>query len=130
MLDYRTPYILDIRYPGVTFNAYKQQLRDEANDLPVIAIKCEVARRGKAGVLKYWDIGAEHGHMVYGSIAKDSKTGLVFQGESYDATFTFTQLTYEEFERRIRPHLDDYVSSLIHDLDDVYIFYRKQAGIA
>ncbi|MEG1514835.1 MAG: hypothetical protein RSD95_08135 [Clostridia bacterium] len=76
------------------------------------------------------------GHMLDGKIIKTVKDGgivfrmnsKVFAGRNGD-TLIFTPLTMTEFDEQLRPNLDEHLSQYLNDLDDVYVWYRKQAGI-
>lgn len=125
MLDMRKPYILNI-------NDRKKEINFHNGDgLPSIAIKAKVGNWDdeKGLHLFYYDIGCERGHVLPGKVVKDLPNGIVFDAKNPKWRFTLTELTYDEFNKRIRPTLDEHLSQYLNDLDDVYVWYRKQAGI-
>ena len=125
MLDRRKPYVLRIRFD----KQYRELEKVREQDPPVLAINAGIVREGRGWALEYLDLGSERGHIIKGKITKDMKNGVVFESPECDATFSFTELTYEEFDRRIRPHLSEWESHLLNDLDDVQVYYRKIAGM-
>ncbi len=130
MLDFRKPYVLMTKEPKE-----KSWFGDDDN-LPMIAIKCicergrkEYSEHTRKMYLQYYDIGCERGHRLEGKVAKELPNGIIFKWAGHDQLFKLTEMTMDEFERRVRPTLDEYQSRYINDLDDVYVWYRKQAGI-
>ncbi len=81
----------------------------------------------KEGLLCYYDY--ERGHMLRGKIEKNLKSGIVFKTDAFDKALVFEPLTLETFNRELRPTLPEEVSELLHSLDDVCMWYRKQAGM-
>lgn len=84
------------------------------------------------GQLCYYNF--ERVHMLDGRKVKDLPNGIVFKLKSNpfgrNNTLVFKPLTMDEFEERIRPQLPEELSVMLQDIDDVYFWYRKQAGIA
>ena len=119
MLDPRKPYILTIKDDrGITTG--------DGDHLPIVAIKCKVDTwDGRPGPhLYYYDIGCERGHILPGKVIKEAKKGVVFHCTSLNWVFTLTEMTYDDFNQRVRPDMSEYISRHIHDLDDVQVFYR------
>lgn len=133
MLDFRKPYVL------MTKKSRERVWRGDDENLPAIAIKCvcehgrkEDGENPRKTYLQYYDLGCERGHRLEGRVIKDLPNGIVFEWENHNGmfdTFKLTELTMDEFERRVRPTLDEYESDCIHDLDDVYVFYRRMVGL-
>ena len=125
MLDQRKPYILTTKGNG------DGKWFGDGDDLPMVAIKCRIDYDddGEPGLhLFYYDIGCERGHILPGKVIKEMKNGVVFRWEpdkGEPELFKLTEMTYDDFNRRIRPSLSEYVSRHIHDLDDVQVFYRR-----
>ena len=129
MLDYRKPYVIDIEDRRKELN-----MRDDERNVPSIAIGSSIEKwddgDGKEKPsLFYYDIGCERGHKLQGKIMKDLPNGIVFYVPRLKWQFTLTELTMEQFEKRIRPLLDENVSAMLNDLDDVYTWYRQMVGI-
>lgn len=133
MLDFRKPYVL------MTKRVNAKSWFGDDDDLPMIAIKC-ICEHGRKDYgedvrkmyLQYYDIGCERGHRLEGKLIKELPNGIVFRWDNRDGmfdTFKLTELTMEEFERRVRPTLDEYQNRCLIDLDDVYVWYRRMAGI-
>lgn len=80
----------------------------------------------KDGRLCYYDFN--RGHMLDGRVVKHLKDGIVFKSKAL-GVLTFTPLTLKEFNEQIRPTLDPHLSSLLNDIDDVYVWYRKLADM-
>jgi hypothetical protein len=125
MLDMRKPYVINIK------DREKKLNFDNGEGLPSIAIKARVGRweEEKGLHLFFYDIGCERGHVIQGKIAKDMKNGIVFDAKNPKWRFTLTELTYDEFNERIRPTLDEHLAQYLNDLDDVYVWYRKLANM-
>lgn len=107
MLDPRTPYVM--RHKG------EEQIMSVAIGMCI-----------KDNRLCYYDF--DRGHMLNGRIVKHLKDGILFKHNI--GTLVFTPMTLEEFDREFRPHLPDEVSQHLLDLDDVYVWYRKQANMS
>lgn len=126
MLDMRKPYILTLhdRDNKLKFN--------NEFGIPTIAIKVRVGScdDDKRIHLFYYDIGSERGHLLPGNIVKELENGIVFDADEPKWRFTLTELTYDDFNRRIRPTLDERLSAMLNDLDDVYVWYRKFVHMA
>lgn len=129
MLDRRKPYVLRIRDAELSDKEYKKAAELWEQDPPVLAINVSLARAGRGYALKYLELGSGRGHVFYGRVVKEMKNGIMFEGAEYKATFALTELTYEEFERRIRPRLSEWERRLLNDLDDVQTYYRRIAGM-
>ena len=71
----------------------------------------------------------ERGHMLDGKIIKHLKDGVVFYSEYFRAELVFEPLTFDEFNEHFRQYWPKEVSDLLHTLDDVYVWYRKQARL-
>ena len=130
MLDFRKPYVL------MTKSSEDKSWFGDDDNLPMIAIKClcehgreEYHENPRRTYLQYWDIGCERGHRLEGRIKKRLPNGIIFEWSGHHKSFKLTELTMEEFERRVRPSLDEYESNCIHDLDDVHVFYRRMVGL-
>jgi len=133
VLDFRKPYVL------LTKKSKEKSWFGDDDNLPAIAIKCicekgrkEYGENPRKMYLQYYDIGCERGHRLEGKVVKDLPNGIVFEWANRSGmfdTFKLTELTMEEFERRVRPTLDEYQSKCINDLDDAYVFYRRMVGI-
>ena len=84
------------------------------------------------GQLCYFNF--ERVHMLDGRKVKDLPNGIVFKLASNpfgrNNTIVFKPLTLDEFDKQIRPTLDEELSLTLQGIDDVYFWYRKQAGIA
>ena len=129
MLDRRKPYVIDIDNKAGELN-----MRDDGESLPCIAILCSIEMYDDGGgkekpSLFYYSVGDERGHKLQGKTVKDLPNGIVFYVPRLKWQFTLTELTMEQFEKRIRPHLDENVSAMLNDLDDVYTWYRQIVGI-
>lgn len=81
----------------------------------------------KEGLLCYYDY--ERGHMLHGKVEKNLKSGIVFKTNAFDKALVFEPLTLEIFNRELRPTLPEEVSERLNTLDDVCIWYRKQADM-
>ena len=81
----------------------------------------------KEGLLCYYDY--ERGHMLRGKIEQNLKSGIVFKTNAFDKALVFEPLTLETFDRELRHTLPEEVSELLHSIDDVCVWYRKQAGM-
>lgn len=129
MLDKRKPYVIDIED-----RSRKLDMRDDGESVPSIAIRSSIemwndGHGEEKPSLFYYSIGEERGHKLQGKVVKDLPNGIVFYVPHLKWQFTLTELTMEQFEKRIRPHLDEYVSAMLNDLDDVYTWYRQMVGI-
>lgn len=107
MLDPRTPYIM--RHKG------EDQIMSVA-----------IGMCFKDRCLCYNDF--DRGHMLKGRIVKHLKNGIVFK--HHIGTLVFTPMTLEEFDLEFRPYLPEEVSQSLQDLDDVYVWYRKQVNMS
>ena len=116
MLDPHTPYtVRQEGRPGIFTFAIQTQVQD-----------------GRLCFLAGYDEDAR-GHMLDGKVVKELKNGIVFDyGNKRNSheRLTLTPMTYEEFNTNIRPYITEQESSLIHDLDDAYFWYRRCCGIA
>ena len=81
----------------------------------------------KDGLLCYYDF--ERGHMLRGKAVKKLKNGIVFQTAIFKKPLVFEPLTLEEFEREFKPTLPNELAQRLNSLDDVYVWYRKEAGM-
>ena len=88
---------------------------------------CDPRTPNKEGLLCYYDY--ERGHMLRGKIEKNLKSGIVFKTNAFDKALVFEPLTLETFDRELRHTLPEEVSELLHSIDDVCVWYRKQAGM-
>ena len=141
MLDYRKPYILVTKGMSGQITPYDLEAWEgKGRGLPSIAIGVSCGKVDdkyhdkRKTYLIYYDIGSERGHDLPGRIIKELPNGVIFEWDdgtkgAVKPQFKLTELTMEEFELRVRPTLDEYVSNCIHDLDDAYVFYRRMAGI-
>lgn len=107
MLDTRTPYTMRIK-------------GSKAVDIVVAACFDEENR------LCYYDL--ERGHMLDGKTKKELPSGIVFESVTMGEV-TLKPLTLKEFDELVRPWLDEYESSKLQTLNDIYFWYRRQAGI-
>lgn len=93
-----------------------------------LAIQMHVDR----GLLCYYNFN--RGHALRGEITKEYRGGGVEfdfrHGEAENVILQFRPLTYDEFNAEIRPNLSEWESRLLNDLDDVYTYYRRIAGIS
>jgi hypothetical protein len=119
-LDRRKPYVVTMTiYPGKTV------LGNDAARLPMVGIDAHILKEGRETSLFYFDIGCSRGHLLSGKIKKELKNGITFYAKNASRDITLTELTMEEFEQRVRPHLEPVDSEMLHDLDDVYTWYRQ-----
>ena len=81
----------------------------------------------KDGQLCYYDF--ERGHMLRGKAVKKLKNGIIFQTAIFKKPLVFEPLTLEEFEREFKPTLPTELAQRLNSLDDVYVWYRKEAGM-
>ena len=120
-LDRRKPYVLVIKAPED-----KKPFGNDPELLPMIGIDAHILKEGRETSLFYFDIGCSRGHLLPGKIKKHLPNGIVFQMREHPKwQFTMTELTMEEFEQRVRPHLEPVDSEMLHDLDDVSTWYRQ-----
>lgn len=120
-LDMRKPYVMVIKVPN-----NNELFGDDPGLLPIIGIKSQILKEGRETSLCYFDIGCDRGHILPGKIKKHLPNGIVFQMREHPKwQFTMTELTMEEFEQRVRPTLNPITSEMLHDLDDVYTWYRQ-----
>lgn len=107
MLDPRVPYAL--RW-------------EDADYITVVLMACI----DKENRLCYYDF--ERGHMIDGKVRQELPSGIIFESSSF-GLMTLTPLTLEEFDKHIRPWLDEYESGKLLDMGDIAFWYRRQAGI-
>jgi hypothetical protein len=120
-LDSRKPYVLLIKEKGA-----KEPFGGNPNTLPMIAIKAKLDTVDGEKCLFYYDIGCQRGHLLPGKVKKHLPNGIVFRmNNSPYWEFTMKELSMEEFEQRVRPTLNPITSEMLHDLDDVYTWYRQ-----
>lgn len=123
-LDRRKPYVMLIKEQGV-----KQPFGGDPRTLPMIAIDAKLDTVDGEKCLFYYDIGCERGHLLPGKVKKKLKNGIIFHAKDLKWDITLTELTMEEFNQRVRPHLQPEDSKMLNDLDDVYVWYRQQVGM-
>ncbi len=107
MLDPRTPY---------TFRAKGYKFCD-------VVIRACMDEKKRLCFFDY-----ERGHMLDGKTKKQLKSGIVFKSAALGEV-TLKPLTMDEFDTIVRPSIDEHLSQYLNDLDDVYTWYRKLAGI-
>ena len=113
MIDYRKTY-------AVT----SKKMFGKGKDL---AIKIEIQQFGDHEEL-YYD-AFERPHTLIGKTKKNLNNGIIFHSTTLNTDFTFTELTMQEFDEFVRPHLPPEVSRMLNDLDDIYVWARQQVGI-
>lgn len=119
-LDRRKPYVVTMTiYPGKTV------FGNDSTRPPMVGIDAHILKEGRETSLFYFDIGCSRGHLLSGKIKKELKNGITFYAKNASRDITLTELTMEEFEQRVRPHLEPVDSEMLHDLDDVYTWYRQ-----
>lgn len=116
MLDYRKVYRVDV-----------QDKRKRIESFTEIAVKAEIVKDGLRKQLGYHNL--VRGHLLDGRATRNLKDGLVFYADKLGWTFTLHELTMADFDTMVRPNLPPELSQHLLDLDDVYVWYRKQAGI-
>ncbi len=114
MLDPRVPYVM--RKKG-------------SNRIGLVAIQTCIQDEK----LCFYDF--DRGRMLQGRVLKNLDSGVVFafSHKPYSEEseiLTFTPMTLKEFDTHFRPSIPKELSDVLTDLDDVYIWYRKQAGIS
>ncbi len=124
MLDFRKPYVILFKDKHSNWTS-----GDDERMQPFLGIEAQLEKEDGKTYLSYWAIGDERGHLLEGTVKKDLKNGIVFDAKNAGYILTMTELTMEQFEKRIRPHLDENVSDMLNDLDDVYVWCRQQVGI-
>lgn len=93
-----------------------------------IAIDICISNDGK---LCYFN--GERGHALKGKLHKKHRNGgfewkYIHTGGNSEI-LKFDQMTMDDFDAQLRPLCTDELSAKLQDLDDVYIWYRKLAGI-
>ena len=69
-------------------------------------------------------------------LVEELSNGIIFEWvpeDRYPPVFKYfklTEMTMVDFNRRVRPSLDDYLSSKLQTINDVYMWYRKMVGIS
>lgn len=102
---------------------YTMRIKGERHSLCIVIKLC----MNKNGQLCFYDY--ERGHMLDGKVLKRLPNGLVFDGGPFGKPLIFKPLTLEEFDAYYRQDWPKEVSDLLHTLDDVYVWYRKQARL-
>lgn len=95
----------------------------------MLAIGVEI---GKGWVGFY---GTKRGHQFFGKLIKETKDGFVWhrvedtleEGIKDFGTVTFKALTLEEYNAKVRPHIEGRVPEL-NSTEELYEFYRRKFG--
>lgn len=116
MLDFRKVYRVDI-HPK----------RRTLSDFTEIAVKAELVKNGLRTQLGYYNL--ERGHLIDGRVLKNKKDGIVFYAARLDWILTMHELTMDDFDKLVRPNIPDELSVALQDIDDVFFWYRREAGI-
>lgn len=114
MLDLRTPYVMR---------------RKGSERIGLVAIQMCI----KDGKLCFYDY--DRGHMLQGKLLKERRDGGIEWKHTHKPlnrdsdVYIFTPMTMDDFDIQLRPYIPEELSRILQDLDDVYVWYRKQAGI-
>lgn len=102
-------------------------MREEGDRILSIAIGICISKDGK---LCYFD--GERGHMLNGKLHKKRRNGFDWKyvhSEKYFEILRFDRMTMEDFDSQLRQYCTEELSAQLQNLDDVYIWYRRLAGI-